>query len=322
MKDRAALSMIRDAEFRGELVRGERGVVLEATAGNTGVGLALASMPFGYDTIICIADSQSEEKKQTLRWAGAHLVQVPAVPFKDPNNYVHVAERLAIELRKCGVRTFYANQWDNPANWKAHYEGTGPEIFEQLNGRLDAFSCAVGTGGTLRGTGSFLREKSDGRIKIALTDPRGGSLVRYFRDGVLKAEGSSISEGIGQSRITKNIEGFKPDMQFEIFDEEMIEVLQNLQRHDGLMIGGSAAINVAGAMHVARQLGKGSTVCTVLCDLGSRYATKLYNPNVLRGKGLQVPEWLDEMKMRQKFEKVDLNSALKKAVLGPVGGGQ
>ena len=317
IKDRAALWMIRDAEARGELVRGQRGVVVEGTAGNTGIGLALAASCFGYDTVICIADTQSEEKKNTLRWAGAHLVQVPAVPFKDPNNYVHVADRLSKALKEKGVRTLYANQWDNPSNKKAHFEGTGPEIYEQLEGRFDGFSCAVGTGGTISGVAEFLRSKMGDKVKIALTDPRGAGLVRYFNEGVMKAEGSSISEGIGQNRITKNIESFRPDMALEVHDDQMIEVLHEMQKRDGLMVGGSAAINVAGAMEFAKRLGKGSTVVTVLCDSGSRYATKLYNPQLLKSKGLKVPEWLDEEKLRKKFGVIGLEDALKTAILRP-----
>ena len=314
IKDRAALWMIRDAEARGELVRGQRGVVVEGTAGNTGIGLALAASCFGYDVVICIADTQSEEKKNTLRWAGAHLVQVPAVPFKDPNNYVHVAERLSAALKANGTRTLYANQWDNPSNHKSHFEGTGPEIYEELQGKLDGFNCAVGTGGTLRGVADYLRSKMGKQITIALTDPRGAGLVRYFTEGVIKAEGSSISEGIGQNRITKNIDGFRPDLALEIFDDEMIEVLHQIQKRDGLMLGGSAAINVAGAMQLAKRLGKDSTVCTVLCDSGSRYATKLYNPQVLKSKGLKVPEWLDDDKMHKRFSSVGLQEALKVAI--------
>lgn len=315
IKDRPALSMIRDAEKRGVLVRGERGVVVEGTAGNTGIGLALAASTFGYDTVICIADTQSEEKKNVLRWAGAHLVQVPAVPFKDPNNYVHVAERLAGVLRDRGIKTLYANQWDNPANHQGHFDGTGREIYREFGDRLNGFNCAVGTGGTLRGVSDYLRMMMGDKIKIGLTDPRGASLVRYFTEGVLKAEGSSISEGIGQSRITKNIEGFEPDYAIEIFDEQMIEVLHQMQKRDGLMLGGSAAINVAGAMELAKKLGKGCTICTVLCDSGSRYAGKLYNPQVLRTKGLTVPEWLDVEKIEKKFESIGLSEALKSAIL-------
>jgi cysteine synthase A len=315
IKDRAALWMIKDAEQRGELVRGQPGIVVEGTAGNTGIGLALAASCFGYDTIICIANTQSEEKKNTLRWAGAHLVEVPAVPFKDPNNYVHIADRLSKTLKAKGIRTLYANQWDNLSNSRSHTEGTGPEIYEQLEGRLDGFSCAVGTGGTLRGVADFLRQKMGDKVKIGLTDPRGAGLVRFYTEGVIKAEGSSISEGIGQNRITKNIEGFKPDVAIEVFDEQMMETLHQVQKRDGLMIGGSAAINVAGAMQFAQKLGKGSTVVTVLCDSGSRYATKLYNPQVLRSKGLQVPEWLDEEKSAKKYGAIGLQDAVNAAIL-------
>jgi cysteine synthase A len=243
IKDRAALWMVRDAEERGELVRGEPGVIIEGTAGNTGVGLALAAGVFGYKCIIAIAETQSVEKKNLLRWAGAHLVEVPAVPYKDPNNYVHVARRISEEIaRKGTVRSFYANQWDNLSNRKAHYESTGPEIYEQLDGKVDAFSCAMGTGGTLSGTSQFLRQVNPD-IMIALTDPCGAALVRYFNEGELQGVGSSISEGIGQGRITGNIEGFTPDIALEVSDEVMVPVLEDLQRTEGLALGGSAGIN-------------------------------------------------------------------------------
>lgn len=305
--------MIREAERQGVLVRGEPGVVVEGTAGNTGIGLALAASTFGYHTVICLADTQSEEKKSLLRWSGAHLVQVPAVPFKNPNNYVHVAERLS-KLLQGNIRTLYANQWDNPANQLSHFESTGPEIFDFFGDQLDAFSCAVGTGGTLHGTSDFLRSKYGAKVTIGLTDPRGASLVRYFNEGELRAEGSSISEGIGQGRITGNLVGFKPDIALEITDEEMTEALRETQRHDGLMLGGSAAVNVAGAIKLARVLGKGKNVCTVLCDAGSRYATKLYNPAFLNGKGLPVPEWLDLQAQDAKFQKIGLQQAVQQAI--------
>ncbi|KAH9258629.1 hypothetical protein BASA81_003131 [Batrachochytrium salamandrivorans] len=313
IKDRAALWMIREAERQGVLVRGEPGVVVEGTAGNTGIGLALAASTFGYHTVICLADTQSEEKKSLLRWSGAHLVQVPAVPFKNPNNYVHVAERLS-KLLQGNIRTLYANQWDNPANQLSHFESTGPEIFDFFGDKLDAFSCAVGTGGTLHGTSDFLRSKYGSKVTIGLTDPRGASLVRYFNEGELRAEGSSISEGIGQGRITGNLTGFKPDIALEITDDEMTEALRETQKHDGLMLGGSAAVNVAGAIKIARLLGKDKNVCTVLCDAGSRYATKLYNPAFLNGKGLPVPEWLDLQAQDAKFQKIGLQEAVQKAI--------
>jgi cysteine synthase len=332
VKDRAALAMIKDAEERGILVRGEPGIVVEGTAGNTGIGLALAARTFGYETVICLADTQSQEKKDQLRWAGATLVEVPAVPFRNPNNYVHVAARLAEALADhqrsahARARVFYANQWDNLANRNAHYDGTGPEIRMQLAAvgvTLDAFSCAMGTGGTLSGCAEYFREVSFGNIRIGLTDPEGAAIVNYHRTGQLASQGSSISEGIGQGRITGersalhssrwqgrdrfdvralvlcgvtgNMEGFKPDdgLIFEIPDAEMLHVLQKLQSEDGLAVGGSAGINVAGAMRVAQALGPGHTVATVLCDRAERYAGKLYNTDFLRAKGLPPPPWLD-----------------------------
>lgn len=305
--------MIREAERKGILVRGEPGIIVEGTAGNTGIGLALAASTFGYHTVICLADTQSEEKKNLLRWSGAHLVQVPAVPFKNPNNYVHVAERVSKALSK-NIRTLYANQWDNPANQLSHFESTGPEIYDHFGDQLQAFSCAAGTGGTIRGTSDFLRSKLGNKITIGLTDPRGASLVRYFNEGELRAEGSSISEGIGQGRITGNLQGFRPDVALEVSDEEMTEVLRECQARDGLMLGGSAAINVAGAMQMAKRLGKGSNVCTVLCDSGSRYATKLYNPSFLQSKGLPVPEWLDVQVQEEKFRKIGLQEAVHHAI--------
>lgn len=295
IKDRAALWMIRDAEARGLLKRGEPGVVVEGTAGNTGIGLALAARVFGYRCIIGIASSQSEEKKATLRLAGASLVEVPPVPYKNPNNYVHVAKRLAAEIKSTtGMNTLYADQWDNLANRRAHVESTGPEIARQaieMTGRLDAFSCAMGTGGTLAGTSEYLRANVPG-IKIGLTDPCGAALYRYFTEGELRSEGSSITEGIGQGRITGNMEGFRPDLLHEIPDTEMINTLYELLEKEGLAVGGSAAINVAGAIRIAKDLGPGHTVVTVLCDLGQRYASKLYNPSFLASKGLPIAPWL------------------------------
>jgi cysteine synthase A len=211
------------------------------------------------------------------------------------------------------VRCLYANQWDNPANARAHFEATGPETYEQLGGKLDAFSCAVGTGGTLTGMGKYFKSR-DPQIRICLTDPRGASLFRYFTEGALRAEGSSVSEGIGQGRITGNLMGFKPDMAFEIPDGEMIAALHDLQSKEGLFLGGSSGINVAGAIRVAKELGPGHTVCTVLCDSGSRYGSKLWNPSFLRSKGLQVPEWLDETLVKNKFSKIGLNEAVSQAL--------
>ena len=297
VKDRPALAMIREAEATGVLVRGEPGIVVEGTAGNTGIGLALAAKTCGYETVICLADTQSAEKKNTLRWAGARLVEVPAVPYRDANNYVHVAARLAEKLAAAapgGARVFYANQWDNLANRRAHCDTTGAEIWRQTEGKVDAFSCAMGTGGTLTGVAQALRELSGGRVRIGLTDPEGAAIVSYLRTGELASHGSSISEGIGQGRVTGNMVGFRPDddLIFEVSDEEMLPVLQDMQQNEGVCLGGSAGINVAGAMKVARTLGPGHTVVTVLCDQAGRYAGKLYNTQFLATRGLPQPSWL------------------------------
>lgn len=292
VKDRAAYWMIKDAEERGELVPGEPGTIVEGTAGNTGIGLATVGMTKGYRVLICIGRNQAQEKKDALRWAGAELVEVDAVPYTDPNNYVHVAKRLADNLKSAGgERVFYANQWDNLANRRAHTESTGPEIYRQTDGKVDAFSCAMGTGGTLTGVAQYLRSQNKD-IKIALTDPCGAKLYRYYRDGVMEAEGSSISEGIGQGRLTGNMEGFRPDLQFEIDDTEMMSALHDIQRGDGLCLGTSSGINVAGAMRVAKELGPGSTVVTILCDLGNRYATKIFNIPFLESKNYPTPKWV------------------------------
>jgi len=289
VKDRAALYIIKDAEEKGLLVPGKPGVVVEGTAGNTGIGLSHVAFSRGYKTIICIADTQSKEKKDMLRWAGATLVEVPAVPYSNPNNYVHVAKRVAAKL----PGAVYANQWDNLANRQAHIETTGPEIWAQTGGKIDAFSCAIGTGGTLCGVGAFLRSKNP-NIKIALTDPKGAALYNYYTKGELKSEGTSITEGIGQGRITGNLaaDDFRPDLCYELSDEESLPVLYNLMQNEGLAMGTSSAVNIAGAMRVAQELGPGHTIVTVLCDLGSRYASKLYNPQFLRTRNLPVPPWL------------------------------
>lgn len=289
VKDRAALYIIKDAEEKGLLTPG-KGLIVEGTAGNTGIGLALVGNARGYRTIICIADTQSKEKKDALRWAGAQLVEVPAVPFKNPNNYVHIAQRLASSL---GQGVLYSNQWDNLANRRAHIETTGPEIWAQTEGKIDAFSCAMGTGGTLTGVGAFLKSKNS-KVKVCLTDPRGAALVSYFRTGELKAQGDSITEGIGQGRVTGNMRDFTPDLSYEIPDTEALPVLYDLLEKEGLCLGGSSAINVAGAMRVAKDLGPGHTIVTILCDSGTRYASKLYNPSFLRSRNLPVPRWLDE----------------------------
>ncbi len=290
VKDRAALFIIRDAEARGAIERG--GLVVEGTAGNTGIGLALVGNALGYRTLIVIPDTQSQEKKDTLRLCGAELREVPAVPFKDPNNYVRVAERLAGELapsEKHGV--LYANQWDNLANRDGHYQTTGPEIWRQTDGRVDGFVCAIGTGGTLAGVAAFLREQRKD-VTIAVSDPLGAAMVHWFKHGELKSEGSSITEGIGQGRITGNLKGLAVDEAYAIPDPEALPVLFDLLAEEGLCLGGSSGINVAGAIRLARDLGPGKTIVTILADGGSRYQSKLWNPAFLRSKGLPVPPWL------------------------------
>ncbi len=303
IKDRAALGMVQDAEATGVLVRGEPATLVEGTAGNTGIGLAILAKTLGYRCVICIADTQSTEKIALLQAYGAELIQVPAVPFRDRNNYVHVAKRIAEELISRNHRAFYVNQWDNLNNRRSHYETTGPEILKQFGGKIDAFNCAIGTGGTLTGVGQFLRENHP-NVKIALTDPKGGALYRYFRDGKLNHEGSSISEGIGQGRVTGNIQGFTPDMLFEINDIEMINVLNDLQQHDGLILGGSSGINVAGAIRVAKELGPGHTIVTILCDLGNRYSSKLHNYKFLASKGLPIAPWLQTESEKKRTDSI------------------
>ncbi|KNC55304.1 cysteine synthase [Thecamonas trahens ATCC 50062] len=304
VKDRPALSMILGAERDGHLVRGEEGVIVEGTAGNTGIGLALAGRALGYKVLICIASSQSQEKKDMLRWAGAELVEVPPVPYADPNNYVHVAARLADAIaNKLPVNSFYANQWDNLDNRAAHASTTGPEIMRQIAdaersrdgepGVVTAFSAAMGTGGTLTGVAEALRAANP-HVHIALTDPHGAGLYRYYTEGELKAVGSSISEGIGQNRITGNMVGFEPDAAHEISDADMMLALEILQSCDGLAMGTSSGINVAGAIQVGRELGPDANVVTILCDVGARYAGKLYSPNFLRSVSLTPPPWIDE----------------------------
>jgi cysteine synthase A len=291
VKDRAALYMILDAEERGALRPG--GVIVEGTAGNTGIGLALVGNARGYRTVIVIPETQSQEKKDLLRLCGAELREVPAVPFKNPDNYVHVAARLAAELEATEPNgAFYANQWDNPANRGGHYRSTGPEIWEQTDGRVDGFVCAIGTGGTFAGVSAFLKERRSD-IVVACADPDGAAMYDYFKHGELKASGSSITEGIGQGRITGNLEGVRADDAFRIPDAEALPVLFDLLRHEGLCLGGSSGINVAGAIRLARALGPGHTIVTILCDFGTRYQSKLWNPAFLREKGLPVPPWLD-----------------------------
>jgi len=290
VKDRAALYIIRDAEARGILAPG--GTVVEGTAGNTGIGLALAGNALGYRTVIVMPETQSQEKKNMLRLAGAELRLVPAKPYRDPGNYVRVSERVAAELAESEPNgAIWANQWDNLANCRAHYETTGPEIWEQTGGRVDGFICAIGTGGTLAGVSSFLKERGK-NIAIGLADPMGAAMYSHFKYGKLESEGSSVTEGIGQGRITANVAAATVDVPFQIPDAEALPVLFDLIRHEGPCLGGSSGINVAGAIRLAQEMGPGHTIVTVLCDGGQRYQSKLYNPGFLREKNLPVPDWL------------------------------
>lgn len=289
VKDRAALYIIKDAVERGALRPG--GTIVEGTAGNTGIGLALVGASMGFKTVIVIPETQSQEKKDMLRLAGAELVQVPAAPYKNPNNYVRYSGRLAAELAKTEPNgAIWANQFDNVANRRAHIETTGPEIWEQTGGKVDGFICAVGSGGTMAGVGMALQPKG---VKIGLADPDGAALHSFYTDGVLKSDGSSISEGIGQGRITANLEGFTPDFSCNVSDAEALPIVFDLLQHEGLCLGGSSGVNVAGAIRMARDMGPGHTIVTILCDYGTRYQSKLFNPAFLRDKGLPVPEWLD-----------------------------
>ncbi|MDE2356969.1 MAG: cysteine synthase A [Alphaproteobacteria bacterium] len=290
VKDRAALAIVRDAERRGLLRPGGR--IVEGTAGNTGIGLALVASALGYRTTIVIPRTQSQEKKDALRLAGAELVEVDAAPYANPNNYVRYSGRLAEELAAREPNgAFWANQFDNVANREAHIEGTAPEIWAQMDGRVDGFICAVGTGGTLAGMAEGLRRfRPD--ITIGLADPEGAALYSYFTTGELKAEGSSISEGIGQGRITGNLEGLKVDFACRVPDPEMLDVIYDLAQHEGLVMGGSTGVNVAGAIHLAREMGPGHRIVTILCDYGARYQSKIFNPAFLAEKGLPIPPWL------------------------------
>jgi cysteine synthase A len=291
VKDRAALFIIKDAEERGALEPG--GLIVEGTAGNTGIGLALCGNARGYRTLIVIPENQSQEKKDMLRLCGVELKEVPAVPYKDPNNYVHVAERLAQEMAKTETNgVLYANQWDNTANRRAHLEGTGPEIWQQTDGKLDGFICSIGTGGTVAGVSMFLKEKNPD-VQIAIADPLGASMFSYYSTGELKGEGDSIAEGIGQGRITGNLEGAVVDLPLQISDAEALPYIFDLLKHEGLCLGGSSAINIAGAVRMAREMGPGHTIVTILCDYGNRYQSKLFNPSFLKEKGLPVPDWLE-----------------------------
>ncbi|NVO23055.1 cysteine synthase A [Donghicola sp. C2-DW-16] len=288
VKDRAALYIIKDALERGQLEPG--GTIVEGTAGNTGIGLALVGASMGFRTVIVIPETQSQEKKDMIRLAGAELVQVPAAPYRNPNNYVRYSGRLAEELAKSEQHgAIWANQFDNVANKRAHVETTGPEIWEQTGGKVDGFICAVGSGGTLAGVAEALQPKG---VKIGLADPLGAALHSFYTTGELKAEGSSITEGIGQGRITANLEGFTPDMSYQIPDEEALPIVFDTLAEEGLCLGGSSGINIAGAIRMAREMGPGHTIVTILCDYGTRYQSKLFNPRFLKEKGLPVPDWL------------------------------
>ncbi len=299
VKDRAALAIIRDAEAKGQLKPG--GVLVEGTSGNTGIGIALVGNALGYRSVIIIPETQSQEKKDMLRLAGATLVEVPAAPYANPNNYVKVSGRLAEELARTEPNgAIWANQFDNTANRQGHFETTGPEIWEQTAGKVDGFICAVGSGGTLAGVGMALKARNP-KVTIGLADPMGAALYSYYTTGVLKSEGSSITEGIGQGRITANLQDAPVDIAFQIPDAEAVQVVFELLEHEGLCLGGSSGINVAGAIRLARELGPGHTIVTVLCDYGTRYQSKLFNPDFLRAKNLPVPAWLerDERALKQ-----------------------
>jgi cysteine synthase A len=292
VKDRAALFIIQDAIDRGILQPG--GTIVEGTAGNTGIGLAVVANALGFRTVIVIPDTQSEEKKDALRLLGAELIQVPAVPYANPNNYVKVSGRIAEDLaRKNSNGAIWANQFDNVANRRAHIEGTGPEIWQQTGGRVDGFTCAVGTGGTLAGVAIALKERNR-NVQIAAADPLGASIYSWVKTGKLSSHGTSITEGIGQGRVTANLDGAPIDDAFEIPDEEALPLIFDLLEHEGLCMGGSTGINVAGAIRLARQMGPGHTIVTILADYGTRYQSKLFNPVFLRSKNLPAPHWLAE----------------------------
>ncbi|MFT5391554.1 MAG: cysteine synthase A [Gammaproteobacteria bacterium] len=290
VKDRAALYIIRDAEARGAIRPG--GLVVEGTAGNTGIGLTLVSNARGYRTLIVIPETQSQEKMDMLRLCGAELMPVPALPYKNPDNYVRVSERVAAKKAQSEANgALWANQWDNMANREAHIQGTGPEIWAQTDGKVDGFTCAIGTGGTLAGISIYLKQKNP-NIRTAVSDPHGAAMYSYFTTGELSSEGSSITEGIGQGRITKNIEGAPIDTAYQISDAEALPIVFDLLSEEGLCLGSSSGVNVAGAIRMAKEMGPGHTIVTVLCDSGTRYQSKLFNPEFLREKGLPVPSWL------------------------------
>ena len=289
VKDRAALYIINAAVASGALKPG--GTIVEGTAGNTGIGLALVGASMGFRTVIVVPETQSQEKKDMLRLAGAELVEVPAAPYKNPNNYVRYSERLAKELAKTELHgAIWANQFDNTANRQAHIETTAPEIWAQTDGKVDGFICAAGSGGTVAGMGMYLQPKG---VKVGLADPDGAALHSFYTTGVLASSGASISEGIGQGRITKNLEDFTPDMSYNISDAEALPYVFDLLRNEGLVLGGSSGINIAGAVRMARDMGPGNMIVTILCDYGTRYQSKLFNPDFLRSKGFEVPEWME-----------------------------
>ncbi|MEO0816710.1 MAG: cysteine synthase A [Pseudomonadota bacterium] len=291
VKDRAALGIIRDAEESGRVKPG--GTIVEGTAGNTGIGLALVGNALGYRSVIVFPRTQSQEKKDAIKLLGAELVEVDAVPYSNPNHYARYSGKLAEELNETEPNgAIWANQFDNTANRKAHYETTGPEIFDQTDGKVDGFICAVGSGGTLAGVAEALRERNPD-IKIGLADPGGASLYNYYAHGELKSEGTSITEGIGQSRITANLEGLTIDHPFRLTDDVALKILFDLVREEGLCLGGSAGINIAGAIELAKELGPGHTIVTILCDYGNRYQSKLFNPEFLRSKDLPIPSWME-----------------------------
>ncbi|MCL2385053.1 MAG: cysteine synthase A [Alphaproteobacteria bacterium] len=293
VKDRAALAIIQDAIRNGSLHKG--GLIVEGTAGNTGIGLALVANALGYQTVIVIPDTQSQEKKDMLRLQGAELIEVPAVPYADPNNYVRLSGRLAARLAKeHPAGAIWANQFDNVANRQGHIETTGPEIWTQTDGKVDGFVSAVGTGGTLAGVGLSLKTKNPA-IKIAIADPLGAALYAYYTSGELKSSGSSITEGIGQGRITANLDLAPIDLAYQIPDEEALPILYDLAEHEGLLLGGSSGINIAGAIRLAKDLGKGHVIVTILADSGARYQSKLYSPAFLRTKNLPVPGWIERV---------------------------
>jgi cysteine synthase A len=292
VKDRAALYIIRDAVAKGVLRPG--GTIVEGTAGNTGIGLAMVANALGFKTVIVIPETQSQEKKDALRLMGARLIEVPAVPYRDPNNYVRLSGRLADEMARSEEKgAIWANQFDNVANRQAHIETTGPEIWHQTGGRIDGFTCAVGSGGTLAGTAIALKERSP-NVKIAAADPMGAAIYSWIKTGRLESQGSSITEGIGQGRVTANLEGAPIDDAYQIVDEEALPLIFDLLEHEGLCLGGSSGINIAGAIRMARDMGPGHTIVTILCDYGNRYQSKLFNPEFLKGKGLPTPRWLTE----------------------------